>query len=131
MRHEPEPEATDAAKHQEVPLPCVVHLLQEAWDRSTTATNRLCDPLCLSPCSVDTYFSRALALLEVHDRAGAVIEAVKRGWVHTPPPQRRVTPPCHGLGRRRGSLRHGTRETIETIKMSVTADRKQRFRLSY
>ena len=104
----------------ELPSPCVLRVLQTAWDNSSTSAACLAKILFLSPCTVDTYFERAMRLAEVHERGGLMAEAVKRGWIVAAPIARQ---PANPPTRQPAKWRYGEKNESGTPQKTQTVGR--------
>ncbi len=71
----------------ECPTRCVLRVLEAAWRHNTLSSPRIAALLCLSVATIDTYFERAMRRAHVHDRGGALIVAVKCGWLNVEEPK--------------------------------------------
>jgi len=69
--------------------PALVLLLQSCLDARTMHDKKLAERLFLSPETVHTEFKLIAKCLDTHDRFGAVLIALEKGWI-------RLAPPPHG-----------------------------------
>ena len=56
-------------------------MLHAIWKHGTACSKELAQHLCLSPRTIDTYFTNMMTLLDIHDRTGILIHSLKHGWV--------------------------------------------------
>lgn len=80
------------ARENDCPLkPALLELLQASVDLDDTSTTALARALRRAPSTVRTQFQQIEEMLGVHSRGGAVIYALKRGWITLPPLPRRMS----------------------------------------
>lgn len=75
------------ARENDCPLkPALLELLQAGVNLDDTSTTALARALHRAPSTVRTQFQQIGEILGVHSRFGAVMRALKRGWITLTPP---------------------------------------------
>jgi DNA-binding CsgD family transcriptional regulator len=80
----------NTTREEECPLsPQQLRLLEACVRRKTTDARKLAEVLSCSPETVRTHFKLACKRLNVHNRSGAVLVTLERGWItmDEPPPE--------------------------------------------